>query len=162
MYVYAGWQQICVHKASMFAVRCSWQSKRLLVSAPPPFQGARIVLWCGAATSAHTPRLPPQDLAAEYHCERLGFGMFPIDRWSGMAKELNVDMQSFASLPSIILYDGGAEVARVPRLLIKGGVAKGAWGKADVLRALELGKYKGDGGEGSSSSGGALEKKKKR
>ena len=98
VYIYASWHQTCVHKASMFAARRP-RPRRLLPGAPPACPPHSALSMLGArrqlgqrrrvrsAVAAAAPPPPAlQDLAAEYHCDRLSFAMFPIDRWRARAR----------------------------------------------------------------------------
>ena len=52
-----------------------------------------------------------------------------------MAKDLNVDPHGITSMPTIALFEGGAEVARVPRLLVRGATSRAAQRCATAARA---------------------------
>jgi hypothetical protein len=58
-----------------------------------------------------------------------------------------------SQLPTVVLFEGGAEAERLPRKAtprrasgapaVTGAVVKGRWGRADVIRAFELDKRAG-------------------
>lgn len=78
-------------------------------------------------------------LSRKYACDDKGrivrFGSLDLAVWPGVAKSsFNVDMNATSSqLPTIVLYNGGKEVDRLPRV-----GAKGRWTAADVERIFGL------------------------
>lgn len=63
------------------------------------------------------------------------FGALDLSVWPGMASKFNMDLNATSSqLPTCVLYKGGQEVDRLPRV-----GAKGRWTAADVERIFGLG-----------------------
>jgi len=70
----------------------------------------------------------------------LRFASLDLGRWRGLAKRYDVDMAAVAAqLPTLLLLQGGCEVARIPRKAAGGkGVARGQWKVQDVVHAFQL------------------------
>eukprot|EP00198_Chlamydomonas_reinhardtii_P013389 XP_001702726.1 predicted protein [Chlamydomonas reinhardtii] len=79
------------------------------------------------------------DLAARYATDRLKFGALDVGEFTKTAQRLGLDLSAVSpSLPALILYDKGEEVARLPYKRGRGGLAGGGWTGKDVVKAFEL------------------------
>lgn len=150
----------------------------------PEAQGAWVVLlqvpWHGDCVN-FAPAFA--DLARTYGGGggALRFATLDLARWPGLAQRYGVDLNgahppyrsccaadrlrlrrlgrpraaTTSQLPTVVLYEGGAEVDRLPRKKAGGGVAKGRWKADDVVRIFDLPKRAG------VEKGGKAEKKRK-
>ncbi|KAG2446210.1 hypothetical protein HXX76_000802 [Chlamydomonas incerta] len=79
------------------------------------------------------------DLAARYGTDRLRFGALDVGEFTKTAQRLGLDLSAVStSLPALILYEKGEEVARLPYKRGSGGLAGAGWGAKDAAKALEL------------------------
>ena len=79
-------------------------------------------------------------LARQHGNPALRFATLDLGRWPGHAARLGLELNATSSqLPTVVLYDGDAEVVRLPRKEAGGGVAKGRWSAKDVAAVLQLG-----------------------
>ncbi|KAK3270573.1 hypothetical protein CYMTET_21034 [Cymbomonas tetramitiformis] len=79
------------------------------------------------------------ELSLKYSSEKLQFGKMDLGRWPLMAKELNVSMKGTSpQLPTLIMFEGGKEICRIPHVFSDGSVAKGRYRKRDLIRGFDL------------------------
>ncbi|KAG2440463.1 hypothetical protein HYH02_010345 [Chlamydomonas schloesseri] len=79
------------------------------------------------------------DLAARYGTDRLKFAALDVGEFTKTAQRLGLDLSAVStSLPALILYEKGEEVARLPYRRGSGGLAGAGWGAKDVVKAFEL------------------------
>jgi thiol-disulfide isomerase/thioredoxin len=104
-------------------------------------------------------------LASAFATEgKLAFGAMDMARWPGLAERYGLDLNATSSqLPTVVLFEGGAEAERLPRkaaprrasgaAAVTGAVVKGRWGRADLIHAFELDKRAGREGAAAAAAG---------
>lgn len=79
------------------------------------------------------------DLSMKYSGTTLRWGKMDVGRWPMMAKEYNISVQGASSqLPTLILFNKGKEVGRIPHVFPDGRVAGGKFRKNDIIVAFDL------------------------
>ncbi|CAD7701425.1 unnamed protein product [Ostreobium quekettii] len=79
------------------------------------------------------------DLSLKYGTEKLRFAKFDLARWPGQAKRFRINMAGASpQLPTLIMFEGGQEVGRIPHVYSDGSVAKGRYGRGDIIKGFEL------------------------
>mmetsp|Transcript_37002 Transcript_37002/g.104458 ORF Transcript_37002/g.104458 Transcript_37002/m.104458 type:complete len:316 (+) Transcript_37002:263-1210(+) len=79
------------------------------------------------------------DLSLKYATDKLKFGKLDLGRWPAIASELKIDVSGATQqLPTIIMYEKGEEVGRIPHVFSDGSFAKGKFRRSDIVRAFDL------------------------
>merc|ERR1711871_1887344 len=77
------------------------------------------------------------------------FAKLDLARWPGVGKEHGIVVSpSSEQLPTIVLFEDGEEVARIPHVFPDGTVVRGRFRERDIVRGFDLEKR---------SKGGAME-----
>uniref|UniRef100_A0A7S0WRM6 Thioredoxin domain-containing protein n=1 Tax=Chlamydomonas leiostraca TaxID=1034604 RepID=A0A7S0WRM6_9CHLO len=106
------------------------------------------------------------ELSNRFSADKIQFSKLDIGTWPREAKLQNIDLSAgSAQVPSVIMYEKGHEVARVPsntKAAIR-VATKRAFTKSDLIKGLELEKRhaKATGAAGAASGDKAEGKKKK-
>eukprot|EP00951_Prasinocladus_malaysianus_P009410 scaffold68662_cov37-Prasinocladus_malaysianus.AAC.1 len=79
------------------------------------------------------------DLSLKYTNERFKFGKLDVGRWPQIGPELRVDVNGATEqLPTIIMFEAGEEIGRIPHVFSDGSFAKGKFRRSDIVRAFDL------------------------
>lgn len=79
------------------------------------------------------------DLAGRYSTEKLKFGMLDLGEYSKAASKLGIDLSPVSQqLPTLVLYEKGEEVVRVPQKKANGSLHAAGYKAKDVVRTMEL------------------------
>lgn len=79
------------------------------------------------------------DLSMRYATESLRFGKFDLARWPDRAKDFKINMAGASpQLPTLIMFEDGEEVGRIPHVFPDGSVAKGRYNRRDIIKGFEL------------------------
>ena len=79
------------------------------------------------------------DLSLKYATDHFKFGKLDLGRWPAIAGELKIDANGATQqLPTIIMYEKGEEVGRIPHVFADGSFAKGKFRRSDIVRAFDL------------------------
>lgn len=107
------------------------------------------------------------DLSLAYSSEKLRFGKVDVSRWPGLAKKyrINVRGEKGNQLPTLAMFERGAEAGRIPHVYADGKVASGKFRRGDIVTAFALDERKGGGGgakgaTAAKAGGGKAAKKK--
>mmetsp|Transcript_4339 Transcript_4339/g.5795 ORF Transcript_4339/g.5795 Transcript_4339/m.5795 type:complete len:283 (+) Transcript_4339:101-949(+) len=110
----------------------------------PPDTGGEKVRWLVEFYANWSPPCVHLDpvfaaLSVQYTTETLQFGKMDLGRWPLIAKEFNIHTGGTSKqLPTLILFEGGLEVGRIPHRFSDGSIAKGRYRKADIIKAFDL------------------------
>jgi len=78
-------------------------------------------------------------LSVKYSSENLQFAKMDLGRWPRIAKEFNINIGGTTKqLPTLIMFEAGKEVGRIPHIFADGSVARGRYRKADLIKAFDL------------------------
>lgn len=67
---------------------------------------------------------------SRYSSDTLRFAKLDLARWPHVAKEHRIDMAGASpQLPTLIMFEKGKEIARIPHVFSDGSVAKGRYRK---------------------------------
>ena len=93
------------------------------------------------------------ELSLKYTKEDFKFGKFDVGRWPFVAKTYSISTSAMANqLPTLILFKGGKEVARIPHVFKDGSFVRGRYRKKDIVTGFDLdgkGKLQRSGRKGS-------------
>ncbi|GMH39830.1 hypothetical protein BSKO_07734 [Bryopsis sp. KO-2023] len=79
------------------------------------------------------------ELSLRYATETLRFAKFDLARWPHVAKDHFINMAGASpQLPTLIMFEDGKEIARIPHVFSDGSVAKGRYRKGDIVKGFEL------------------------
>ncbi|XRB09678.1 thioredoxin-related transmembrane protein 2 [Pycnococcus provasolii] len=104
-------------------------------------------------------------LSERFTTQSMRFAKVDVARWPVLAKKHGISTSGVSKqLPTIILFEGGREVARIPHVYPDGRVAKGRFFWSDLVKGFELdmryARSRGSGGGGGGGGGGADKKNK--
>lgn len=95
-------------------------------------------------------------MSVKYSSPTFQFAKMDLGRWPRIAKEFGISTSGTSKqLPTMILFEDGKEIGRIPHVFSDGSVARGRYRKADVIKAFDLDH------EGASLSADAIKKDKK-
>jgi len=78
-------------------------------------------------------------LSVKYASSKLQFAKMDLGRWPRIAKEFNIHTGgSSKQLPTLIMFENGKEIGRIPHVFADGSVAKGRYRKTDIIKAFDL------------------------
>ena len=78
-------------------------------------------------------------LSERFTTPGLRFAKVDVGRWPVLAKRFGVSTSAMSKqLPTLVLFEGGNEVARIPHVYPDGRVAKGRFMWADLVKGFEL------------------------
>lgn len=104
-------------------------------------KGVTWLVECYAPWSPPCVHLEPvfADLSMKYTTPKLKFGKLDLGRWPAAAPELRIDVGGASQqLPTIIMYEAGVEVGRIPHVFADGSYPKGKFRRSDIIRAFDL------------------------
>lgn len=79
------------------------------------------------------------ELSLKYSMDSLRFGKIDVSKWPSIAKKYNISLTGISNqLPTIIMFEKGKEIGRIPHVYSDGRVAAGRFRKHDIVRAFEL------------------------
>lgn len=80
---------------------------------------------------------------------KLQFGKLDLGRWQSTAPEVKVSLNMTTDqLPTLILFERGKEVFRMPHMFANGSVVKGRFGRTEIVKGFELDKRVSKAGTG--------------
>lgn len=123
-----------------------------------PEKGPRWLVEMYASWSPPCIHLEPifAQLSVKYSSDKLQFAKMDLGRWPRIAKEFNVSITGTSKqLPTLIMFEDGKEIGRIPHVFADGSVARGRYRKADLIKAFDLDH------EGAALSAVAAKKDKK-
>ncbi|CAG9460404.1 unnamed protein product [Pedinophyceae sp. YPF-701] len=111
-------------------------------------------------------------LSVQYGCECLRFAKVDVGRYPGLARDFGVDVSGQSKqLPTLVFFEHGKEVARIPHVFSDGSVNRGLFRKKDIVKGFALedyykklrwrrpkGKEKADGAPVRTPNGDAAQK----
>mmetsp|Transcript_14117 Transcript_14117/g.36227 ORF Transcript_14117/g.36227 Transcript_14117/m.36227 type:complete len:292 (-) Transcript_14117:277-1152(-) len=104
-------------------------------------KGATWLVECYAPWSPPCVHLEPvfADLSLKYTTSKLKFGKLDLGRWPSAAADLRIDVGGAShQLPTIIMYQAGVEVGRIPHVSADGSYSKRKFRRSDIIRAFDL------------------------
>ncbi|QDZ25518.1 thioredoxin domain-containing protein [Chloropicon primus] len=79
------------------------------------------------------------ELSVKYTKDDFKFGKFDVGRWPYVGEGYKVSTSAIANqLPTLILFKGGKEVARIPHVFKDGSFVKGRYRKKDIIKGFDL------------------------
>ena len=99
------------------------------------------------------------ELSLRYTRDNFKFGKFDVGRWPYVGDNYQVSSSAMASsqLPTLILFHGGKEIARIPHVFKDGSFVKGRYRMKDIVKGFNL-----DGKSPTSWAKKAAKKKAKK
>ncbi len=99
-----------------------------------------------------------------YTTDKLKFGKFDVGRWPFVGEEHKISSSARANqLPTLILFDKGKEVARIPHVFKDGSFVKGRYRMKDIVKGFDLdGKQKAKNAANAAATGKASKKGSKK
>lgn len=93
------------------------------------------------------------ELSLKYTTPTRRFGKIDVSRWPAMASKYNISTTGMSNqLPTLIMFERGKEVGRIPHVDKDGKVAAGKFRRHDIITAFMLdGKGEKDAGKGGKS-----------
>jgi len=78
-------------------------------------------------------------LSVKYSSDNLQFAKMDLGRWPRIAKEFNISIAGTSKqLPTLIMFENGKELGRIPHIFADNSVARGRYRKADLIKAFDL------------------------
>ena len=79
------------------------------------------------------------ELSLKYSTEALRFAKLDLGRWPHVGQQQNIQVHPNSDqLPTLIMFDGGKEVARIPHVFADNSVARGRFRKNDIVKGFDL------------------------
>lgn len=79
------------------------------------------------------------ELSLKYTTDKLKFGKFDVGRWPYVGREHKISPTATASqLPTLILFEKGKEVARIPHVFKDGSFVRGRYRAKDIIKGFNL------------------------
>eukprot|EP00193_Tetraselmis_chui_P008793 CAMPEP_0177766778 /NCGR_PEP_ID=MMETSP0491_2-20121128/8702_1 /TAXON_ID=63592 /ORGANISM="Tetraselmis chuii, Strain PLY429" /LENGTH=295 /DNA_ID=CAMNT_0019283207 /DNA_START=201 /DNA_END=1088 /DNA_ORIENTATION=+ len=104
-------------------------------------KGVSWLVECYAPWSPPCIHLEPvfADLSLKYTTSKLKFGKLDLGRWPQAAPDLRIDVGGASEqLPTIIMFESGVEVGRIPHVFADGSFPKGKFRRSDIVKAFDL------------------------
>lgn len=78
-------------------------------------------------------------LSVKYSSSQFQFAKMDLGRWPRIAKEFNISTSGMSKqLPTLIAFENGKEIGRIPHVFPDGSVARGRYRRADLIKAFDM------------------------
>lgn len=78
-------------------------------------------------------------LSLKYSSQELRFGKLDLGRWPYVGKDYKISTSATShQLPTLIMFEGGKEVARIPHVFQDGSFVKGRYREKDIVKGFDL------------------------
>lgn len=79
------------------------------------------------------------ELSVKYTTDTFKFGKFDVGRWPYVGEEHKIASSAAANqLPTLILFESGKEIARIPHVFKDGSFVKGRYRMKDIVKGFNL------------------------